>query len=145
MLSVLFIAKLCFSEFLNRRSWVRIPPGVPCNRRNLNGLRFLFNNHRTPIYPYRTNSRRLVSSALAMNAPIFPEAYLVSPAVVAYLKDRGGDVPPAPPVPDSGSWLSDYEKEIMGECVFACARNSLTRLHKLDAAMNGIANTTPEK
>ncbi len=91
------------------------------------------------------NDLRLVSAALAMDAPIFPDAYLDSPAVMAYLKDRAGDSPSLPPPSDPDSWLSDYEKEIMGECVFAWARDSLTRLRKLDAAMNGIANTTPEK
>lgn len=88
------------------------------------------------------NDLRLISAALAMDAPEFPEAYQEAPTVLTYLADRRGDTQ-APS--DPAVWLADYEKEIMSDCDFAWARDSLTRLRNLEAAVGGLDNVTPRK
>jgi integrase len=86
------------------------------------------------------NDLRLISAALAMDDPEFPTVYQEAPAVLMYLAVRWGDTQ-APS--DPAAWLMDYEKEIMSDCDFAWARDSLTRLRNLETAMDGLGNVTP--
>jgi integrase len=73
---------------------------------------------------------RLISAALAMDVPEFPEAYAEVPAVQKYLLDRYGeqDKEQAPSDPD---WLGSYENALYGECSRVWARHSMMHLRNL--------------
>ena len=86
---------------------------------------------------------RLFSAALAMERPIFPDAYQDSPAVKAYMAVRFPDT--AIMHFDAGSWLDDYGNEIKGECAAKWASMSVTYLRALDAATSGLAGLTPDE
>ncbi len=84
---------------------------------------------------------RLVSAALAMDAPIFPERYANDPAVVSYLADRG--IWKEPEIPDNVALLAEYDRQISAACGKEWAQNSRVRLHSLSDAAHGILNATP--
>ena len=86
---------------------------------------------------------RLFSAALAMERPVFPEAYQNAPAVIGYMEARFPQQEDIAVVVDSSAWLTDYEAEIMKECSPSWARYSISRLKLLETAMGGLKNVTP--
>ncbi len=86
---------------------------------------------------------RLFSAALAMELPVFPEEYLASPAIIAYLDARFPKTAAAAS-PDAEAWLADYAQEITGECSPKWAEMSVVRLRALDKDAGGITTLTPE-
>ena len=79
---------------------------------------------------------RLISAALVMEDPEFPEDYASQPAVLAYKDARLGDVagPAAPPE----EWLGGYMHEITGRNTPGWVRDSKAMLTKLEKHAGGF-------
>lgn len=89
---------------------------------------------------------RLISAALTMDEPVFPEDYATLTAVAAYMADRlAASDPDSLAFQDPSNWLDDYEKEIKQECADTWANNSMVMLRKFAVAMGGIDKATPDK
>lgn len=84
---------------------------------------------------------RLVSAALAMDMPVFPEKYADNATVLAYLADRG--LCKQTEVPDNDALLREYDRQISAACGKEWAQNSRVRLKSLSEAAGDILNTTP--
>lgn len=89
------------------------------------------------------NDLRLISAALAMDDPIFPEQYMDSPAVTSYLDDRFGRS--APIIASTGDWLTAYTADINAACSERWASISLSYLRKLDKVVGGIEKATSDQ
>jgi integrase len=89
------------------------------------------------------NDLRIISAALAMDTPVFPDAYLDSDAVRCYLEDRFGH--PGMDTLSMDDWLEAYTKDIQSACSAEWAYISLAYLRKLDAAVGGIENVAPDQ
>lgn len=84
---------------------------------------------------------RLVSAALAMDMPIFPDKYADNASVQTYLADRG--LQELSEIPDNDAMLTEYDRQISAVCGKEWAQNSRVRLNSLSGAAGGILNTTP--
>jgi integrase len=78
-----------------------------------------------------------------MDAPVFPEDYANATAVHDYLTTRFGQIQPDSASP-TGDWLDVYSSEIKNSCSPKWADISLLYLRKLDTALDGIENATPD-
>ncbi len=84
---------------------------------------------------------RLISAALAMDEPDFPESYAESPAVLRYMLDRysrntQSDMPTSP------DWLGDYPTTLFSEKSKGWATHSLRYLKKLQEFSGGDIRMT---
>lgn len=90
------------------------------------------------------NELRIISAALAMDDPVFPESCQDSPAVRSYMEDRfGGHSDPI--IESMDDWLATYTTEIRSACSPEWADISLAYLVKLDGALGGIGKATPDR
>ncbi|MCD7897650.1 MAG: hypothetical protein LUG50_13405 [Planctomycetaceae bacterium] len=89
------------------------------------------------------NALRLVSAALAMPQPIFPDEFAECQAVVTYLNDRFGS-PDITPV-SINNWKESYEKDVRGGCSKRWADISISYLEKLTERLGGMENATADK
>lgn len=81
---------------------------------------------------------RLVSGALAMPMPVFPEQYQGAPAVIAYLEDRYGSAKDDAPPPEPEKWLDEYRHEIQGKNTPGWVSDSIAMLEKLRTACGAL-------
>ncbi|MDR1534753.1 MAG: tyrosine-type recombinase/integrase, partial [Planctomycetota bacterium] len=89
---------------------------------------------------------RLISAALAMDEPEFPNDYAALPGARDYIADRLAAIDPdSLSFQEPGNWFTDYEKELSQECADRWADNSMVILRKFAAAMGGIDKVTPDK
>lgn len=85
---------------------------------------------------------RLISAALVMEEPVFPESYAALPAVQAYREARseenGAVTPPE-------EWLDGYIHEITGRNTPRWVRDSEAKLEKLEAFAGGFEKLDEKK
>lgn len=92
---------------------------------------------------------RQIAAALASPAPVFPDKYAQTSAVIRYLEDRFGIVaqPDGEDVPSpeklQEKWIADYAVEIKGECSARWAKLSIATLRVLEAAVGDLSALTP--
>lgn len=89
------------------------------------------------------NDLRHVSAALAMDHPVFPEAYQNDPGVRKYLKARFGK--PDVTIKSIGDWVGAYSTDIRSACSEQHAAQSLAYLKKLDKDVRGIEKATTDQ
>lgn len=88
---------------------------------------------------------RLISGALAMSAPIFPDQYQNAPAVIAYLEDRYGGAKDDAPPPEPEKWLDEYRHELQGKNTPGWVDSIIAWLGKLAKAADGLEKVSEKQ